>query len=93
MCSGRPLKKETTIAGIVGPLRMTHHPSVGVIYLRAKSKWSNMFYTVQILIYNKWLQDEEQINDSVIHIWRGMRNGRMERVRKRAIVCVGRKCI
>lgn len=93
MCSGKPLKKEITIAGIVGPLRMTHHPPVGVIYLRAKSKCSNMFYTVQILIYNKCLQDEEQINDSVIHILRGMRNGRMERDRKRAIICVVRKCI
>lgn len=72
---------------------MTHHPPVGVIYLRAKSKWPNMFYTVQISIYNKWLQDEEQINDSVIHIMRGMRNGRMERDRKSAIVCVERNCI
>lgn len=52
-----------------------------------------MFYTVQISIYNKWLQDEEQINDSYLHILRGMRNGRMERDRKRAIVCVERKCI
>lgn len=50
-----------------------------------------MFYNVQISIYNKRLQDEEQMNDSVIHILRGMKNGRMERDRKRAIVRVERK--
>lgn len=59
MCSGRPLKKEITIAGFVGPFRMSHLP-VGVIYLKGKSKWPNMFYNVHISIYNKWLEEKKK---------------------------------
>lgn len=52
-------KKEITIAGFVGPFRMSHLP-VGVIYLKGKSKRSNMFYNVHISIYNKWLEEKKK---------------------------------